>query len=182
MPADRLSSRERTRIIIDILIIMSTAILIFWDFIIAPILANGRESALALALSVAYPILDIVLLFALIELLYRRWNSLHLGPMLFLLAAIVATMAADISFGVQSSSETYVPGGLVDLGFVLGYTLFGLAGVSQAEEWRLHPKGISRRTRYDQSAWTRYLPYCSLCAAYLLLVWNQAILHPSIYQ
>ena len=174
LPADRLSSRERNRIIIDIVIIIGAAILIFWDFIIAPILAKGGESVLALALYVAYPILDIVLLFALIELIYRRWNSLHLGPMLFLLAAIVAAMAADISFSVQSSSETYVPGGLVDLGYVLGYVLFGLAGVYQAEEWRLHPKSISGRTRYDQSAWTRYLPYCGLCTAYLLLVWNQA--------
>jgi PAS domain S-box-containing protein len=174
LPADRLSSRERNRIIIDIVIIIGAAILIFWDFIIAPILASGGESALALALSIAYPTLDIVLLFALIELLYRRWNSLHLGPMLFLLAAIVVAIASDISFSVQSSSATYVPGGLVDLGFVLSYSFFGLAGVYQAEEWRLHPKGISKRTRYDQSAWTRYLPYCGLCTAYLLLVWNQA--------
>ena len=35
-----------------------------------PILESGGESALALALSVAYPILDIVLIFALLELLY----------------------------------------------------------------------------------------------------------------
>ena len=174
LPADRLSARERNKIIIDIVIILAAAVLIFWDFIIVPILKNGGESPLALALSVAYPILDIVLLFALLELLYRRWNSLHLGPMLFMLAAIVAAIASDISFSMESSAETYVSGGLVDLGFMLSYCFFGLAGVYQAENWRLSPKVTSERTRYDQSVWTRYLPYSGLIAAYLLLTWNQA--------
>ena len=178
LPADRLSARERNKIIIDIVIIMMAAALIFWDFIIEPILTNGGESLLALALSVAYPTLDIVLLFALLELLYRRWNSLHMGPILFLLAAIVASIASDIYFSMESSTETYVSGGLVDLGFVLSYCFFGLAGVYQAENWRGSPNSTSERTRYDQSAWTRYLPYSGLCAAYLLLVWNQANLLP----
>jgi PAS domain S-box-containing protein len=178
LPADRLSDRERNKIIIDIVIIMMAAVLIFWDFIIEPILANGGESLLALTLSLAYPALDIVLLFALLELLYRRWNSLHMGPMLFLLAAIVASIASDIYFSMQSSAETYVSGGLVDLGYVLSYSFFGLAGVSQAEKWRLPLTRTSIRTRYDQSAWTRYLPYFGLSAAYLLLIWNQAHLLP----
>jgi signal transduction histidine kinase len=178
LPADRLSPRERNKMIIDIIIIIASAVLIFWDFIIVPILAKGEESTLALSLSVAYPILDIVLLFALLELLYRRWNSLHLGPMLFLLAAIVVAIASDIAFSMESSAETYVSGGFVDLGFVLSYLFFGLAGICQAEEWRSHPKEIFKRTRYDQSPWTRYLPYCGLCAAYLLLVWNSSHLLP----
>jgi hypothetical protein len=178
LPADRLSARERNKIIIDIVIILAAAVLIFWDFIIAPILANGGESNLALALSVGYPTLDIVLLFALLELLYKRWNSLHLGTMLFLLAAIVAAIASDISFGMECSAQTYVSGGLVDLGFILSYLLFGLAGVYQAEEWGLNLKEISERRKFDQTAWTRYLPYCGVCAAYLLLIWNPASLLP----
>ena len=67
LPADRLSIRERHKIIIDIVIIMMAAVLIFWNFIIEPILASSEESVLTLALSVAYPTLDIVLMFALLE-------------------------------------------------------------------------------------------------------------------
>ncbi len=180
LPADRLSKREQNKIIIDIVIIMVAAILIFWDFIIAPIIVNGGESTLALALSIAYPILDIVLLFALLELLYSRWSSLHLGTMLFFIAAIIAAIVSDIFFSIQSSTGTYISGGLVDLGFILCYIFFGLAGIYQAEEWRLHPKEISERTRFDQfvSVWTRYLPYFGIFAAYLLLIWNPSYLWP----
>lgn len=180
LPADRLSKREQNKIIIDIIIIMMAAILIFWDFIIAPIIVNGGESTLALALSIAYPTLDIVLLFSLLELLYRRWNSLHLGTMMLFIAAIIAAIISDIHFSIQSSTGTYVSGGLIDLGYVLSYIFFGLAGIYQAEEWRLHPKGITERTRSDQSVsvWTRYLPYFGIIAAYLLLVWNPSHLRP----
>lgn len=178
LPADRLSKREQNKIIIDIVIIMAAATLIFWDFIISPIIVNGGESILALALSIAYPALDIVLLFALIELLYRRWNSLHLVPMLFFIAAITVSIISDIYFSIQSSTETYISGGLIDLGYVLSYFFFGLAGIYQAEEWRLHPKVISKVTRYDESTWTRYLPYLGISAAYLLLAWNPSHLRP----
>jgi hypothetical protein len=75
-----------------------------------------------------------------------------------MLAANVAAIGSDISFSIESSAETYVSGGLVDLGFMLSYCFFGLAGVYQAENWRLSPKSTSERTGYDQSAWTRYLP------------------------
>lgn len=178
LPADRLSKREQNKIIIDIVIIMGAATLIFWDFIISPIVVNGGDSALALALSIAYPTLDIVILFALMELLYRRWNSLHLVPMLFFIAAITVSIISDIYFSIQSSTETYMSGGLIDLGYVLSYIFFGLAGIYQAEEWRLHPKVISKGTRYDESAWTRYLPYLGISAAYLLLAWNPSHLRP----
>jgi PAS domain S-box-containing protein len=173
LPADRLSIRERNKIIIDIIIIMTAAGLIFWNFIIEPILLSGRNNTLALALSAAYPTLDVVLLFALVDLLYRRQNSLHIGPVLFLVAAMAVSIASDIYFSVQSNAETYVSGGIVDFGYFVSYSLFGLAGILQVKDWKFSAKGISKRARFDQSTWTRYLPYIGVSIAYILLIWKQ---------
>jgi PAS domain S-box-containing protein len=176
LPSDQVSFRERLKIIIDIIIIMMAAALIFSDFLIGPILAKGEESSLALTLSLAYPILDLVLLFALMELLYRRRNSLDTHPMLLLFAAVTIMIASDIYFGIQSSSETYASGGAPDTGFVISYSLIGLAGILQANEWKLHPRGLSAGSRslYEHPPWIRYLPYTGVIVSYLLLIWNQS--------
>ena len=176
LPSDQAPLRERVKIIIDIIIIMISGALIFSNFLIGPILARGEESSLALTLSLAYPILDLVLLFALMELLYRRKNSLHMRPMLLLFVAVTIMIASDIIFGVQSSSETYASGGASDTGFVISYSLIGLAGILQANEWKLHPRDTSAGSRsiYEQSSWIRYLPYTAVIISYLLLIWNQS--------
>jgi PAS domain S-box-containing protein len=175
LPSDQFSSRERLKIIIDIIIIMLAAALIFSDFLIGPILAKGEESSLALTLVLAYPILDFVLLFALMELLFRRRNSLDKRPMLLLFAAVIIMIASDIYFGIQSSSETYASGGAPDTGFVISYSLIGLAGILQANEWN-HPRGLSAGSRslYEHPPWIRYLPYIGVIVSYLLLIWNQS--------
>ena len=176
LPLDQASFRERVKIIIDIIIIMVAAALVFSDFLIGPILAKGEENSLALTLSLAYPILDLVLLFALVELLYSRRNSLDARPMLLLFVAVTIMIASDINFGIQSSSETYASGGAPDTGFVISYSLIGLAGILQANEWKLHPRGFSAGSRslYELPHWIRYLPYAAVIVSYLLLIWKQS--------
>jgi PAS domain-containing protein len=178
LPTVQISVRERHKIVIDIIILMIAAFLIFGDFIIGPILANGEESTLALALSVAYPLLDLVLLFALMELVYRRLSSLDRGSGLLLLAAVTLFIVSDVYFALQNTAKTYVSGGLVDTGYIVSYSLIGLAGILQANKWKLPPESISKKPRYGQSTWTHYLPYTGVGAAYLLLFWNQSHLLP----
>jgi len=178
LPTEQISVRERHKIVIDIIILMIAAILIFGDFIIGPILANGKESTLALALSVAYPLLDLVLLFALMELVYRRLSSLDRGSGLLLLAAVTLFIVSDVYFALQNITKTYVSGGLVDTGYILSYSLIGLAGILQANKWKLPPESISKKPKYKQSTWTHYLPATGVGAAYLLLLWNQSHLLP----
>lgn len=176
LPSDQVSTREKLKIIIDIIIIMTTAALIFSNFLITPILAEGEENSLALILSLAYPILDLVLLFALMELLYRRRNSLDTQPMLLIFAAVTIMIVSDIYFGIQSNLETYASGGAPDTGFVISYSLIGVAGVLQANEWKLHSKDliVGSKSLSEHHSLIRYLPYIGVIISYLLLTWNQS--------
>ena len=158
--------------------LMIAAVLILGDFIIGPILANGKESTLALALSVAYPLLDLVLLFALMELVYIRQSSLDRGSASMLIAAVTLFIVSDVYFAFQNIANTYLSGGLVDTGYIVSYSLIGLAGILQANKWKLTPESISKKPRYEQSTWAHYLPYIGVGAAYLLLFWNQSHILP----
>ena len=66
-----LTSRERLKILLDAGIVIIAAISIFWVFLIAPVIVSNEAINLRLALSVAYPVMDLVLFVALMEVLSR---------------------------------------------------------------------------------------------------------------
>jgi hypothetical protein len=73
LPSVRISSRERLKIVLDMAIVMIASLLLFWTLIIAPTIEQNIDAdLLTLALSVAYPVMDMMLLFALVDLLFRR--------------------------------------------------------------------------------------------------------------
>jgi len=75
LPAYPLSHSEKLKILLDASIVMVAAALVFWVFLIAPIVAASQAITLELGISVAYPVMDLVIFFALMELLFRKLDS-----------------------------------------------------------------------------------------------------------
>ena len=95
LPRMALSSSERTKTMLDMGIVMVAAVMVFWALLIVPTIESGtEESSLSLAVSVAYNVGDLVILFALIELLFRRMKSIALQPMILLLAGTTALIVS----------------------------------------------------------------------------------------
>ena len=96
-----------------------------WVMLIEPVLAESTGSWSEIAISVAYPCTDLVLLWAVITLAYRvgirRDPSLFIG----LAGGAAAFVAADGVFAYMEQRGGYVPG-LTDLGWMAGYTLFAV--------------------------------------------------------
>ncbi|TFH50364.1 MAG: hypothetical protein E4G89_03500 [Methanothrix sp.] len=64
LPSAVVSLRERITMALDTSIVIITSILVFWSLIIEPTISeNSQADPLTLALSVAYPVLDLILLF-----------------------------------------------------------------------------------------------------------------------
>lgn len=173
LPSIKFTSTERLKMMLDTAIVLIAATLIFWSLIIAPTIEqNAGTDILTLTLSVAYPVMDLILLFALTELLLRRVHMPGLNPLLFLAGGIIALIIADTLFFRQTIEGTYVAGGIVDACYPFAYILIGLAGIAQAN-------AVSRgsfRTmqevtpRYGQLTWPLYLPYLCAAGAFALLV------------
>ena len=113
-------------------IVIITSILVFWSLIIEPTInQNLQADPLIMALSVGYPVLDLILLFFVVELLFRKLNLPGCEALLFLVLGYGTWIATDAIFMHQSLEGSYLPSGIVDSGWIAGYLLMGLAGIAQ---------------------------------------------------
>jgi PAS domain S-box-containing protein len=175
LPSIKFSTSERLKMMLDTGIVMISAILVFWSLIISPTIdQSGDIDAISLALSIAYPVADLVLLFAVLELLFKRIYEKRQTPLLFLVGGVSILIITDAIFFRQTLEETYVAGGLLDIGWPISYVLIGLAAMSQVDV--IHRGAfcafVNKNTHYGQLTWPLYLPYFCAAGAFALLVWS----------
>ena len=122
----RISGGDRAGLL-DAAILTTAATVLTWTFLIAPALVGGDTDPLSLAISVAYPLCDLVLIGVLMGLLATPGAR---TPAFGLLVGNVALLLiADQAFAVQSLDGTYSSGGLLDAMWLVAYVLAGTAAL-----------------------------------------------------
>jgi diguanylate cyclase (GGDEF)-like protein len=111
--------------LVDSAIITAAFALLSWAFIAGPMLEERAGSALALAVSLAYPAGDIVLIALLLRLMTGQysWNP----PFLILIASVSCSLAADTLFAAAPSGDAYGVG--LDVLWLASYSLAGTAAL-----------------------------------------------------
>jgi PAS domain S-box-containing protein len=114
-----------------------------------------------------------MLLAALLLIFYNPSKRQGYTPILCLAGSLLAVVVADSLYSYQSLLGIYVSGGLLDLGWVVGSLLAGLAGVSQWVDSRStdnlekpYRNGFQNRLK----AFQPYAPYFWLAAVCVLLI------------
>lgn len=174
LPRAPLTYGEKLKVLLDVGIVIIASTMIFWVLLIAPTIeTNAQESTLTIALAVAYPVGDLVLVFTLVELLFRRIKYISLRPIILLVAATATLITTEFVFMEQNLQGTYDSGGIVNAGWIVIYVLIGLSGVSQANSKQFFDEstGVAEREAI-QFKWPLYIPYISAVAAYILLIWS----------
>lgn len=134
LPTHPLTSSERLKVMLDEGIVIIASTMLFLVVLIAPAIEfNSREEILTQAAYVAFPVMDLMLLFALIELLFRRIKSQPMGPVILLVMGMAAVIITDIIIIDQTLKGNYDSGGIWDTGWIIGYSMISLAGILQAE-------------------------------------------------
>ena len=185
LPSISLTSNEKLKVMLDEGIVVIASAMIFWALSIAPtIVSNAGTDIGTQILSVAYPVMDLMLLFALIELLFRRIESRRLGPITLLIIGTFVMIGTDFLYTSQSLRNIYDSGGLLDTGWIVAYSAVGLAGVLQANSLDLRPTSStsihppltsssrSLETIVMQLTKPYYLPYFCAGVTYILLLWS----------
>ena len=173
LPRMSLTSSEKLKVLLDMGVVTIASVMLFWFLLIAPIIESAAGSdAYTLTLTVAYPVMDLLLLFALTELLFRRIKQMRPGPILLLAAGTAVMIATDLLFFSQSLLNIYDSGGLLDTGWIVAYSLVGLAGVLHANSPRLDLSSQPLGSDNMQFTWPYYLPYICAAATYALLLWS----------
>ena len=118
------ASRDRASFLDAIAVTLSLGLL-FWLFLIDP-RVYADASVLDRAISVAYPLCDILLLAVTAHLVTAvRWS-----PAVVLLAlGGLGLLVADVLYGLSQLGGDWAIGGPVDLGWIFFYAFFGLAAL-----------------------------------------------------
>jgi PAS domain S-box-containing protein len=131
VPVAPVTRAKRARILLDGAIIVLGGGAVVWYFVLGPTVKAGGQSALAMAVSLAYPVGDLILLAGLAAVLLRRSPPSLRVPLLLVAAGMLASIVADVVYGYGVLHNTYKSGDPIDTLYVLEFLLFALAGISQ---------------------------------------------------
>jgi diguanylate cyclase (GGDEF)-like protein len=161
---------------IDLNIVMISASLAYWIFLIGPIFGiDSTTPFIEKFLAAAYPVGDLFLLFSILIIIYYRSEKLILGSIILLGSGTAMMIATDTFYGYQSSVGSYVSGGLVDLGWNFAFILMFYAGLYQAVASKYYKEDSARANQNllpvqkGISQVLPFAPYLWVAGAYYLL-------------
>jgi diguanylate cyclase (GGDEF)-like protein/PAS domain S-box-containing protein len=129
LPFAARSLAGRVRQVLDGLMIAASLLLVSWVLVLSPLFRADSEGIVSQAISLAYPIGDVVVgTIVLVMLARARRGSGTTGiPLPLLGGGLVAWAVADSGFVYLTATESYSSGALIDAGWFLGYILILLA-------------------------------------------------------
>jgi diguanylate cyclase (GGDEF)-like protein len=122
--------RRDPRSIVDAAVVVVVAGSFWIYFVVAPDVRAAGASIADLVL-VGYPLLDMVLLVALVMACYGARRNFS-APVLWMLAAVVSLVLSDLAYSTVAS-ETVAQASLLDLGWLAGYWFIALALSARAK-------------------------------------------------
>ena len=124
--------RTRRRWLLDGGIIASALITVSWSTTLGAVTRAGGDDSLGFAVSVAYPVGDIVVLSLAILALCRP--RAHQGQLVLLSVAMAAMAVADSNFAYLNATGRYHTGSLSDVGWVGAFLLLAVAAANAGPE------------------------------------------------
>ncbi|MEY9930156.1 diguanylate cyclase (GGDEF)-like protein [Catenulispora sp. GP43] len=134
--------RDRAALI-DAVILSTAAALLLWVYIITPTVDNGGQSWVSSAVSIAYPLGDVMLLAVTARL--ATGGGLRGPAVRLLLLGVVGLTGSDVAYALVRLYGTWHVGGPADLGWVVFYISWGAAGLSPSMTELTEPVAGSRR-------------------------------------
>jgi len=134
---------------------------VVWYFVLGPTAVQGGQSALAMGVSLAFPVGDLFLLAGLAAVLLRHSPLALRTPLRLITAAVALGIVADVLYGYGQLHETYTAGDYIDTIYVLEFMTFALAGFSQRSVSRGEESAAVDASRQFRSR-ASWLPYLSL--------------------
>jgi diguanylate cyclase (GGDEF)-like protein/PAS domain S-box-containing protein len=128
LPVATQTLANRARSVLDGLMVAASLVLIAWFVIIEPLIEAGGDSAIALSVSLAYPLGDVVMVTIVVYMLaMQRRRGSTFAHLALVGAGIVAFAASDIGYAYLNLTGAYASGGVTDIGWFAGFSLLLLA-------------------------------------------------------
>ena len=123
-PATRTQDHAR---VVETAIITAGVVVLAWEPLIEPYAADASLGLVERAVSLAYPLADVLLVAVLVRMAVGVWSRTPAYGLL--VAAIASNLVADVIYAVMVLKGTYVSGHPVDAGWIVFYVLLAVAAL-----------------------------------------------------
>jgi diguanylate cyclase (GGDEF)-like protein len=131
-PSTAFTRHGRTRVALDALLVSASLFLISWVTALGSVYRAGADTVFGAAVSLAYPLTDVILLaVTIVVLAFARAG--HRGGLSWVAAGITALSVGDSGFAYLTATSHYGVVNLIDAGWVVGFLLLGAAAVVDRE-------------------------------------------------
>lgn len=113
--------------LIDALIVVTSVGVVSWIYLMEPYTSDPHVNWLEMVISIAYPLMDLLLLGVAARLMVSP--GVRPAAYYLLCGSLIGLLAADSGYTVTLLNETYHTGILVDAGWLVSYVMFGAAAL-----------------------------------------------------
>jgi diguanylate cyclase (GGDEF)-like protein len=114
--------------LLDATVLAISVGMLWWVYLIRPLAsADASESMAATVVSIAYPVMDLVVLTVAVRLAVGA--GARSAAFRLLMASLAAMLLGDLVYGLQTATDTYQDGGIPDLFWLSEYILLGTAAL-----------------------------------------------------
>ncbi len=172
-PSSKKTQIQQLKHYFDIIIIIFCFILMFWIYLLAPGFKNFSGDFINLLIMLSYVIGGLALVFAMFDLLLNRIKEDMHGPVVLLLSSTIVLLITNIIYIYQFIHNSYFSGDPSDIGWIIGYLLIGLAGVSQLNNQKIRLDILIEISSniYRNYSFTSYLAIAGVSVGYISLIW-----------
>ena len=157
------SKSESVQFWLDVATVFLGGLMLVWSALVAPLTLLSTANRSSVALTIAYPLGDLVLLFGIAVIAARRRDDPTRMVFLLLTAAVAATLLNDSVFSALSLSSGYQSGTSLDLIQMTAWVLFGASAETQR---RLAHRVEYRDTERSPKLSISYAPYLAVVVGY----------------
>jgi signal transduction histidine kinase len=185
LPVRPLTLQARMRIFLDGLIIMLAVVTFSWYFVLGPTILSSGGTAQGRIIGLTYPLMALLLIFCLLLLTVRSRDRVLQPAALLLSCALITIVVTDSIYEYLELHNMYTTGGLLDVGWPLGFMLVGLSARALQQQLKFgshsssplpapvpppeQKRGIEQSSLLPQAL----IPLFFASAVVLLLIWTE---------
>lgn len=169
---------DRMKFWLDSLTVLLSALMVVWFFVLGPTARAGGDSFFSKAISLAYPVGDLVLVFGIAAVIIRGPAESSRRALAILAVGLGLFVVADIGFGYYALNTSYAGGDWPDSLWIVAQFLMVVAAQYQyMRSTRAKDVGPHRPAHGNRVS---KLPYVAIVVAFglMLYVGHKAALYP----
>lgn len=149
------TGHSRIRIVLDGVIVSVAVFELSWVIVLRGVHQAGAESPTQAALSLAYPITDVLLITVALLALTRARKG-HRAVLALLAVGNMLNALSDSSWVYLEAQNSYQEGHFLDVGWLTGLVLIGLAGLASLRTPQVEEQPLQAPSPVEM--WMPYLP------------------------